>query len=582
MRRHERGVERRAVELDRAHRGDAAARRRDLEAGDPVRRAVREAQPARDARDELVLVEPQHAHARRGSPWPDVHRRRVTGGSTSWSAEPESCGPGEREAPGCELARRVERRLDARHAARPLGSGARRTRRGRARLPPGASSRPARPRRRARRREACRVVARDVHGADADLGEPPHARRRGRARARARASRPGAHRDAPAVRALGPRRRASLASRPATARLGLDVVRVALEQHPGGRPSQSDGRRAVDSGRAPRPGRRPSRTTTAAGGRGRHRRVTRVRTPMRAERADQQPGQVVAADVLDGRAAAFHQRARRRSRSGPRARGRAAARRGAGVAPRARRRARRRRSRSDPAGRAGTPARPRPASAARSADRRPGADASTVRSAGSYATIPAGAVTTVGVRGAGPADLPMGARHRAGRPRRRPTVRHGARRRARRRRSEPRAIRSTAPSGDRRPSSPQRLPRGQHLVGVGAAGTGRTRRGAGPARRGRRARRSAASRRASRARCRARPRARRPRRRTPAGSRRPRRAPAPRSPGSRASNTISGCRLPSPAWKTFIIVSCCSSAIVVDAAAARRRAGCAGTTASWR
>ena len=33
-----------------------------------------------------------------------------------------------------------------------------------------------------------------------------------------------------------------------------------------------------------------------------------------------------------------------------------------------------------------------------------------------------------------------------------------------------------------------------------------------------------------------------------------RRARAPRCPGSRASKTISGCRLPSPAWNTFIIV----------------------------
>ena len=32
-------------------------------------------------------------------------------------------------------------------------------------------------------------------------------------------------------------------------------------------------------------------------------------------------------------------------------------------------------------------------------------------------------------------------------------------------------------------------------------------------------------------------------------------------PGSRASNTISGCRLPSPAWNTFIIVRRCSAAI---------------------
>src|SRR5262249_29148487 len=64
----ERGVDGRAVEVDRLHGGDPPPRRRRLEAGHPVRRAVREAQPACHARDELVLVEVEHAtrgHARR-------------------------------------------------------------------------------------------------------------------------------------------------------------------------------------------------------------------------------------------------------------------------------------------------------------------------------------------------------------------------------------------------------------------------------------------------------------------------------------------------------------------------------------
>ena len=53
----ERHVDRGRAGLDRAHCCDPAARRRDLESGDAVRRAVREAQPACDARDELVVVE---------------------------------------------------------------------------------------------------------------------------------------------------------------------------------------------------------------------------------------------------------------------------------------------------------------------------------------------------------------------------------------------------------------------------------------------------------------------------------------------------------------------------------------------
>ena len=70
------GVDRRAFHLYEAHRRDAAPRRRDLQAGDPVRRAVRQAQPARDARDELGLVEVQqtpgvaHSGNRPGASFP--------------------------------------------------------------------------------------------------------------------------------------------------------------------------------------------------------------------------------------------------------------------------------------------------------------------------------------------------------------------------------------------------------------------------------------------------------------------------------------------------------------------------------
>ena len=60
----ERVVDRRAVELDRAHGGDAPARRRGLEAGDAVGRAVRQAEPARDARDQLLLVDREHVTGR--------------------------------------------------------------------------------------------------------------------------------------------------------------------------------------------------------------------------------------------------------------------------------------------------------------------------------------------------------------------------------------------------------------------------------------------------------------------------------------------------------------------------------------
>ena len=77
-------VDRRAALLDCAHRRDAPPRRRDLEAGDAVGRAVRQAQPARDAGDELVLVEPQ----RRG----------------------DTFGGSQRQPPRRELARRDRRR----------------------------------------------------------------------------------------------------------------------------------------------------------------------------------------------------------------------------------------------------------------------------------------------------------------------------------------------------------------------------------------------------------------------------------------------------------------------------------------
>ena len=59
----ERVVERRAVELDRAHGGDPPARRRRLETGDAVGRTVRQAEPARDARDQLVLVDREQVPA---------------------------------------------------------------------------------------------------------------------------------------------------------------------------------------------------------------------------------------------------------------------------------------------------------------------------------------------------------------------------------------------------------------------------------------------------------------------------------------------------------------------------------------
>ena len=77
-------VDGRAAELHRLHRGDPAARRRDLESGDPVGGTRGQAEPAGDARDQLVLVEPE------------VH------------AALRNCG----KPTGVELARRVERILD--------------------------------------------------------------------------------------------------------------------------------------------------------------------------------------------------------------------------------------------------------------------------------------------------------------------------------------------------------------------------------------------------------------------------------------------------------------------------------------
>ena len=51
------GVGRRALPLHGPHRGDAAPRRRRLLARDPVGRAVRQAEPAADARGQLVVDE---------------------------------------------------------------------------------------------------------------------------------------------------------------------------------------------------------------------------------------------------------------------------------------------------------------------------------------------------------------------------------------------------------------------------------------------------------------------------------------------------------------------------------------------
>ena len=178
---------------DRAHRRDAPARRRDLEAGDPVRRAVRQAQAARDARDQLVLVETRGgctlAHDVVIASHLDRRGSTVARGRT-------------RSRPGCELAVGIERGADPRAMSAAFGSAHAEAVEARVRRPRAAATRRgvlrahrgrgrARPRRR-RRRARCRRRPR-----------PASARRRCRASSwPERATAVAGHRDAAAVRPL--------------------------------------------------------------------------------------------------------------------------------------------------------------------------------------------------------------------------------------------------------------------------------------------------------------------------------------------------------------------------------------------
>ena len=128
----------------------------------------------------------------------------------------------------------------------------------------------------------------------------------------------------------------------------------------------------------------------------------------------------------------------------------------------------------------------------------------------------------------------------------------------RRARSDPRALRHplqlAAPAAAR-----------QHLQRVRARRRDRTRRAAAPGRRGRRARTAAASGRASRCPTPCSPVS------TPPAAMHVSRISVPaactrsHTPGSRRRTRCSGCRLPSPAWNTFIVMRSCVVGDLVDA-----------------
>ncbi len=341
----ERVVERRALELDRPHRGDASARREPLEPGHAVGRAVREAEPARDARDELVLVDREDAgpcaHGRRRMQVSHRGRRLVAAGGDRASTSPWG-----RTRPGRG---RASRALGS-PTPKPSSPGAPASR---SSQPPGGVA-AARACGRARS-----SVGRDVHGADPDLGEPAHAG--GVEVGRERSQHRRAHRDPAAVPTVGPHR--SRGARPRARRAGC-----ARRRRQRGRPRAStcvvvpshamhDGR-VERASRGRRGRRRSANHSDVAGTRPAPQRHLHDDAD-RAERTDEQPGQVVAADVLHRRSARLHDAARRRSRSALRAPGRAAAR-GAGAGDRTDRwRARRRRWPARRADRAGTPDRRR-------------------------------------------------------------------------------------------------------------------------------------------------------------------------------------------------------------------------------
>ena len=402
------------------------------------------------------------------------------------------------------------------------------------------------------REEAAGVVGSNVHGPDADLGDPAHA-----ADGVERSSQGPDSTAATEMRArcgpAGQRGASSTGSSPAASCWAMTSS---------GCPSSNAARPATVPRDARGPeapaahlvrisvGRRPHR---ALAGRGWHRRITWSRRRCVPKRTDEEPGQVVAGDVLHRRPAAPHQppvgghepHLEQPVAQRPVAR--------AAGCPTARPRA------TPPtvaSGSRGSSAHSCPASPSTAASSATGVPAPTVtvRSAGSYRTMP---------RRRPDLDVPRA------RDRRPPTA---CARRPGRPRRPPRPSRRVELVDGRAATVRPTRPRGpRQLAAAAAARAGPCR--VGPARRVERVpetrlhvevvggRRSSASRRASRARCRARPRGHRRHRRRCAGSRRRRRARAPTRPARARSNTISGCRLPSPAWKTFIIVSRCSAAI---------------------
>ena len=175
---------------------------------------------------------------------------------------------------------------------RPRGAASHRRCRPRRGRRPGRSRRRS-PRARCRRRPRASPARADRVERGRELAQRRRPHRDATAMGPRRAARVRRRASAPSTRRRARRRR-----RPGSPRAGRGCGRrpTAMARRPVQRASHArTGRRSVDEplGRSP--------------GSGWHRRVTCTSTPMRAERADQQPGQVEAADVLDRRSPALHQ-----------------------------------------------------------------------------------------------------------------------------------------------------------------------------------------------------------------------------------------------------------------------------------
>ena len=351
--------------LDGPHRGDAPARRCDLTAGDPVGRAVRKAQTARHARVQRVGIEAEQSGH-------DVNRLSGADDGDSVSTP--------------------DRRLPSHAASRVRSAAGSRSRRRRpVHRPPGASSHRARARPTARapvrplrrpprapcRRRAPRTIGRGAPSA------PLHAR-----------TRPGATEIRPRCAPSGSGGGAVDLAQPVALRVHVGVD--AFEQHylalavPQARRRRDTGSSAsVLTNQRAGPGPRPATQSRL------------LQNADRAQRTDEQAREVVAGDVLDRRAAAFHQPAvagleahlehviAQRSVPQP-AHARQAARQDAADGRRARAGIER-----------GTPDRARRARRRASSKLVP-APTVTVMSAGSYAMTPAGARTSTAPVGGGP------------------------------------------------------------------------------------------------------------------------------------------------------------------------------------